>query len=314
MPALTNKMFEVEIIRSFASSKRFTECGVFSYGRDPRIQAWNSELQTKYILSGFLMFAFMMVALFSLRGMTQTFYPRSPLLADAGPVVFALILPLSFRGGGGFIYDFSELGLLSLGLHMLLANHLTLFLAVLPLMVINKESNIIILLFSIIVMFSRLSKVKALLHLMVQGVVGLIPFFLVKWHFADHPGGAVEFQLWDNLRFWLKPSSYSAFMTTSVFFIPFPNPSNVLLAPLLGWLAFSKWHEKPALLRTLFVAAVFINLPLLLLFCYRDEFRNLSLVFPIYYLLGCHTLLRLYQQTALSQNCQPHATRRMSAE
>jgi hypothetical protein len=306
MPVLVNEMFKIEPIRRLASSSRFTERGASFYDRSSKVREWNSELQTKYIISGFLSFAFMIVALYSLRGMTQTLYPSCRLLADVGPVLFGVMLPLSFRGDSGFIYDSSELGLLSLGLYLLLANRLSLFIAVLPFMIINKESNIIILLFSAVILFFQCPRSKATLHLLIQSIVGLSPFFLIKWHFADHPGGSVEFQLWDNLWFWSKPKTYLTFITTSVFFIPFPNLSNVLLLPLIAWLAFSNWYKKPALLRTLFVAAVLINVPLFLLFSYQDEFRNLSLMFPIYYLLACHTLLRFYPRGEAGQT-QPNS-------
>ena len=290
MPVLINGMYAIEPIRRIASSERFTERGASFYDRQPKVKEWTSELKTKYILCGFLMFAFTIVALFSLRGMTQTLYPGSPLLADAGPIVFALMIPLSFRGDGGFIYDFSELALFSAGLYSLFANRLKLFLAVLPLMVSNKESNILILIFAAIIMFFRYSRRTALRHLVMQAGVALIPFALIKWYFANQPGGSVEFHLLDNLRFWSQPSSYLTFITTSVFFIPFPNPSNLLAVPLIAWLALYKWFEKPPLLKTLFVAAVLLNFPLFFLFCYRDEFRNLSQIFPFYYLLACHTL------------------------
>ena len=52
----------------------------------------------------------------------------------------------------------------------------------------------------------------------------------------------------------------------------------LVLVPLLGFLAASFRH-MPRPVRNSLCVALAVNLPLLLLFCYRDELRNLSLVF-----------------------------------
>jgi hypothetical protein len=230
--------------------------------------------------------------------MTRDLYPDHQALADAGPILFALLLPLTFRGDSGFIYDFSEIGLYCLGLFLLLRGRYLVYLAVLPIIVLNKESNVLMIVLAAIVVLTRLPRNKALLHLAAQGAVSLVVVLVIRGIFADHPGGSVEHHLAGNIEHWTRLSSYTELMSTSVFFIPIPKPQNLLFAPFLAWLTFHGWKEKPLVLKRLFLASVIINIPLFLLFCYRDELRNLSLMFPFIYLMFCQTFLSFYRSQA----------------
>jgi len=53
---------------------------------------------------------------------------------------------------------------------------------------------------------------------------------------------------------------------------------------------FAYWSEKPQWLRFATGIGFAILLPLVVLFCYQDEYRNFSLLFPILFLNGVHTI------------------------
>jgi len=299
MPTLVNGLAKLEPIRRTLGRPLLLDRGVQRYMPPDSVAHWSADLRVKYLIAGFLMVGFLMLAMFSLRGLTRTFYPDSRVMADAGPILFGLALPLTFRGESGFLYDFSEMGLFFLGVHLLARRRLWAFLGVLPLILLNKESNAVVWVFSAVILLSRRPWRQALLHLGLQAaVIGGI--LLGLWTaFADSPGGMVELHAMGNLRHWSRLSTYLDFMTTGVAFVPVPKPHNIVLLILLVWLAVSRWRSKPVLARRLFLASAILNLPLMLLFCYRDEWRNLSLMFPFYYLLACDTILRFYSDDGL---------------
>lgn len=294
MPSLVNLLYSLEPIKSMASLPAMVSRGALIYGRDDQIENWEPELHAKYILTGFLMFGFLLIAMYSLRGITEYFL-GSRIAADVSPVLFMLALPLTFRGDGGFIYDFSEIGLYFLALHALLKGKRSIFLMLVPLMVANKESSILIVFFSAVILYSTEDRAKAHRLLLAQGVVAAASYFSIKFAFSGAPGGTVEFHFPGNLEFWLDVKNYLSVMTTSTLFLPFPKPSNVLLLLIIAFSIGYEWSRKPKLLRHLFLVSLLINAPLFFLFCFRDEFRNLSLTYPYLHLLLMHTLITYHR-------------------
>ena len=45
-----------------------------------------------------------------------------------------------------------------------------------------------------------------------------------------------------------------------------------------------------------------LNIPLFILFCYQDEYRNLSLMFPFLYLAAVHTSLHYFGAMVHAEN------------
>ena len=65
---------------------------------------------------------------------------------------------------------------------------------------------------------------------------------------------------------------------------------------------FGYWRNKPLAIRLLLILAGLINLPLCVFFCYKDEYRNLSLMFPFLYLSAVHTSLFFFGNEASREN------------
>jgi len=295
MPGLVNGLYSLTLIKTVAESQTLVSRGAVLYARDDRIKNWSLELQAKYVISVFLMFLFLLVAMFSLRGITRHFF-KNPMLADIGPIIFSLFLPLTFRGDGGFIYDFSELGLYFLALYFILKKANVALLLVIPLLIMNKESGLLMLAFSAIIWFSTAGKKEAFLSLSAQAAVAFIAYVWVKVAFSGQSGGTIEFHFFGNLDFWGEAKIYFvSMMSTSAFLIPFPKPYNILFIFIFGWMILHKWNEKPKLLKMLFLASAVLNLPLFILFSYRDEFRNLSMMYPFVYLLICYSVNDYYE-------------------
>jgi hypothetical protein len=295
MPALVNLLSRSEVIGRVTHDRALISRGAILYDREHSVEAWSVDLQAKYLLTGFLMFVSLLLAMFSLRKITFDLFPARA-LADASPVLFAMFLPLTFRGDGGFMYDFTELGLYCLGLHFLFRGDNCKFLILIPIIILNKEAGLLVLPLSAIILFSTMNKKSACVQLANQSIVAIVAYLLIRSLFAGNPGSTAEFHLWGNLRFWSDIRNYLAMMSTSTFFIPVPKPNNIFLLSLFIVVILYRWKEKPLLIRRLLLAASVINLPLFIVFCYRDEFRNLSLMYPFLHLLMCHSIMLHYGQ------------------
>ena len=70
-----------------------------------------------------------------------------------------------------------------------------------------------------------------------------------------------------------------------------PRGFNLLLFGVLACLIYRKGRSLSPVLYYLFGTAAVINLPLFFLFTYRDETRNLSMVFIPLYLLVAYAVL-----------------------
>lgn len=296
MPFLVNESARQGAVLWIVNRPIFLDRGVERYMAPGTVEHWSRDLRIKYVIAGAWMVGFMMLALFSLRGITLALFPRALPVADVGPIIFALVLPLTFRGETGFIYDFAELGLYFLGLWFLVCGRVWLLLLLLPLIVLNKESGALLWCFSAVVLIRNLPIKRAVAHLVAQGTLIGCVLLIVRTLVSGQGGGVVEWHLSGNLCYWLSPSTYMGFMTAGVAFFPIPKPYNVLMIPLCVALGAYGWASKPVIVKRLFVLAVLLNLPLFLCCCYRAELRNLSLVFPFYYLVVCDTVIQWYDR------------------
>ena len=300
MPIVVNKTFEFlpdKVLQVFSLRARLARDRYLSsdtlrylYNSDSTAHPWSNELIIKYGLCGMWFFALFSATLLLYRSLANH-VSSSRLVCDGSPIIFALALPLSFRAVGGFIYDFSELFLVSLYLWLVLRNRRMWALALLPLAVLNKETAILWPLLILLPYTFVMNREKALrdtaLHITLCGVV-LIGLY---WFLRDVEGSHADFlQLVSNAGFWLNPRTYLLGLSTGLPLIPFPRPQHVIFLPFLLILFFAYWSEKPQWLRLATTIGFAIVLPLVILFCFKDEYRNFSLLFPVLFLNSVHTM------------------------
>lgn len=203
-------------------------------------------------------------------------------LALVAPMFFLLFLPLSFMHGN-FFYDIPELFFLAGLLLAAVKGKYLWWVLLLPLAVLNKESNVLVpLLYAPVIAITLKGKNKIFFACSAI-LLSLLGYFYIKNQFFDNLGGTTSWHLWENIRFWLAPGNYFLWHDFYVPMIPFPRGINFLfLGILISLLAFA-WRNITPLLKGLLLMALTVNLPLWLAFCYRDEMRNLSFVFlPIF--------------------------------
>ena len=255
----------------------------------------------KYGILTILNYSFLLATLFILRALTKEVIGSSNIsriLVDGSPLCFALFLTISYRAYNGFWYDHAELLLYTLYIFLAIRRFRTASLFVLAVSVLNKETAI---LFPLIVFFAlykdELIKkdLATYSNTILHTSVAAIAFISVRYTLVAQDGVAAEIHLLGNLSFWFSLSPWFSVTTPHVALIPLPKPSNILL--LLPMLAvfFSYWNTKPSLLKNGLIISLTISLPLFLAFCYRDEFRNLSLAFPFLFLSAVNTAANFYK-------------------
>jgi hypothetical protein len=213
-------------------------------------------------------------------------------LQVVSPLLFGILLPISFLHGN-FYYDFVELFFLSALLLTAIRGDYWYWLILLPLAVLNKESNILVPVLYVIVLMEKCVKRRDQVFIFLATIIAGCVFFYLKQKYALNPGGSMIWQLPKNVSFLLNPKNYFLWHDFYLPLIPFPRGVNLFWLALLSYLVFFDWINKPRLLKLIFLTALIVNLPLWLAFCQQDEMRNLSFVFLPLYLLASHSLVKI---------------------
>lgn len=249
---------------------------------DPSL--WEQPLSTMYIAVYLITYVCTVVLMWLLFAIGRVLLGDRPGLA-LYPIAFMAVLPITFLHGGYF-YDFSELMFIAAITLALLIGRDWLLAPLLVLAVLNKESNILLSATTLPLLLSRMSLVRAVVRMALLTLPALAAMLSIRAAFAANEGVGAEFQLWQNLGFWMHPSAWLGVTTPYAWGIAFPRPSNVLFVALAALTVARAWRPAGRSLQQMLLASAAVSLPLFLLFCFLDEMRNLSLMFiPLYCLV-----------------------------
>lgn len=269
--------------------------GVELYIGEEQAKTVPVDLQVKFIIAVFGMFIFLFATLWLYRSLAVWVLNINQVNADLATVLFGLFLPLSFRGGGGFIYDFSELFFSAAYIGSLVSGRYALAGMILSAALVNKESNLLLMVYLAAHLLASGTSPKRKGYVFLAHLTSAaIPYFLIKVAMEHKAGGTVEFYLLWNIDYWTNISSFFGFMTTNLQLVVFPKPANVLFLGLFVWLVTYRWKYKPVFVRMALLSQGFVCLALLVVFCWHDEIRNLSLAFPAIFLAVTHSIVENY--------------------
>lgn len=202
---------------------------------------------------------------------------KSNISGTIAPICFSLSFPLILTQGGYF-YDFGELLFFSASFLLALRNRFIWILPITPFAVLNKESFLFFL-FTLIPLIKPLtSRYKLVLFTISSVFLAVVVNLVVKSVYANNDGAALEFHLQDNIRFYLNPLHY-LFSHESGYGTILPKGFSIINLLPIFIIVSKSWQllERPIKQHTL--VALTINIPLFVLFCYRDELRNLSMLY-----------------------------------
>lgn len=262
----------------------------------------NDKIATSYGLTLLLDFFLLVFTLFTLRELTKKILSiggaLNKLIADVAPILFALMLSISYRVYNGFVYDHFELFALSAYVLFSWEKRWGPSIFILALAILNKETAIFFPLFGLAISYARNQDYQPKndgWKFLAEFVVVIVGFVFVRYLLRNHPGGSVEWHAIGNLDFWLSTTPLSAMTTPHLQVIPLPKPTNIIIFLPIFYSIFGFWIKKPSVVKITLLLSACINLPLFFIFSYRDEFRNLSLMFPFLYLATTHTVLEHYK-------------------
>ncbi len=294
VPWVVNRIDEALPARVSLRYQAAARTVVDRYGRTGDITYWTPELERKYAITFLLMCITAFAAICALRSMTALAFPDEPALRDAAPLFFGILLPLSFMNGG-FMYDFPELFLMFAAFACAFAGQRLPLLMLLALAAFNKETAVLLVPMLSAVLYFRVPRASWMAMTAAMAALTGSIVLTLRLLRADLPGLGIYDHRAENLAFWLEPSSWLTGMEVYVPLLPLPRGLNLLLIVPLIVLLLHGWRQRTPALRMLLTVSAAINLPLFFLFAWRDETRNLSLLYPALHLNVCAALRSLYR-------------------
>jgi len=183
---------------------------------------------------------------------------------------------------------------LTLSLYAVMTDKFILLSIVLPLAILNKESDLIIIVYFLAFHISDSNRRKLLVQTLCLLALGGLALFATHYQARNFGGGIVQYHLVENLQFISSVSSYWLFYQPTAPYVFFPRGYNLVYLTLVVWLALFRWTDRPTSLRRLLVWCSLANIPLVLAFGQRDEIRNFSLVFAPLFATACWAMLDIY--------------------
>ena len=283
------------------------DCTNYGYRQCPfdiytsaRIESLKPEYMFRYSIVYVITFASLLTSMFLLRKICID-VSKSRSSGTLAPIFFSLILPLIFTRGGYF-YDFLELMFTSAAFLLALHKRFIWILPITILATLNKESFPLFILALIPLVQPFMSRYKLLMFISSNVFIAAIVNFIGKSTYAKNPGANAEYQLGQNIKFYLHPLDYLfSFEWTYGMYLPKGFSIFILLALFIIILKSWPSLERPIKQHTLFALA--ITIPLFTLFCTKDELRNLSMLY-----IAFTIMIAVYLKDILDRNIEMRGT------
>lgn len=271
--------------------------------RYPASEALIPEVTLRYHLVYYLTFFALLAALFIMRRVCLQ-AGADAVASTAAPAILALLLPF-FLTEGGYFYDFVELlflmgaVLVAMGVSRHTPMRVLALLVLAGLATWNKEAFFFFTPALYPLLRRNLPRVPAAALVAVLLFICGCVYLALRMRFAGNPGSTVDYQLWDNLRFYVDPGNW--LRTESTYGVLLPRGFGIVSVLAFVGIAVNGWARLPQALRQHVLLALTVNLPLFVLFCSPGEMRNLSMLYPALLCLMALALARwLAPQTVQS--------------
>jgi hypothetical protein len=263
---------------------------------NPNIEPWTPSYSIKFHVIYLFNFLSLLGLAYILRALVDSTIHNQRSLALTAPIMFLLMLPMSFMHGN-FFYDFPELFFLGGLLLAAIKGHYYWWVILLPIAVLNKESNILVPLLYFPIIYYASTDWRKTLNIALAILLSAAAYLYIQTAFSDNPGATTIWQLWKNIDFWSTPRNYFLWNDFYAPVIPFPRGLNIFFISVLFLLVSVSWKNLPKQVKGLFVVSLVINTPLWLLYCHNDEMRNLSFTFIPLFLVITFSLSKLLQES-----------------
>ncbi len=250
--------------------------------RYPASEALLPAVTLRYHLVYYLTFAALLTSLFVMRRVALQ-AGAGAVAATAAPALLALMVPF-FLTEGGYFYDFVELlffmsaVLLAGGASRQTPMRLCALAVLAGLATWNKEAFFFFTPALYPLLRRNLPRPQAAGAVAVLLLVCGCVYLALRMRYAGNPGSTVDYQLWDNLRFYADPGNW--LRTENTYGVLLPRGFSLVTVLVLAGTAVNGWPRLPQAWRRHAQVALVINAPLFVLFCSPGEMRNLSMLYP----------------------------------
>lgn len=220
------------------------------------------------------MFASLLVYAFTLRKLAQELFPGCVLLPEC-TMLFGLFAANALVDANLKLYDFPGMALAALGMLTMLRQQWRAYITIFILACMNKESALLLTLFSAMVFWKHLPMRRWIDIVGVQLVLWALITTLLHLVYSNN-AGAYLFHMW-------------ALAGREIMIL---RPDDVATLVVLGWLLFSRWQELPRFLQYS-VIMVAGSACVYLLFGMLREYRVFYDSIPVIALLSSYSLWRL---------------------
>jgi len=248
------------------------------YFADVKASEWTPQVATAYTLMYFVIVVSTALGL-SFVWRIARFRGLSFTQALAFLCAFSFIFPLLFQRSVLF-YDFIEFAGVFGACYFFLEDWMIPSTLVIALFSFAKETFFLVPLGLLFLRKDGVPMKKRLSWFALQFGICLLSRHFIMHGFEHNPGGVVEFHLFDNIAFWMRPQYYldlNNLVGPGIFLPRLENP--LLLIPIA---LFSRraWQLSERRWRLYFLATFLPLLVLFIPFGFADMFRNFSLAFP----------------------------------
>jgi hypothetical protein len=279
------------------------DCTNYGYRQCPfdtyisaRIESIKPKYMFRYSIVYVLTFASLLTSMFLLREICIE-VSKSNIAGTLAPISFALILPLIFTRGGYF-YDFFELMFMSTAFLLALRKRVFWIIPITLVATLNKESFPLFIFALIPLVQPFISRFKLLVFISSNVVIAAIVNLIGKSTYANNPGGNVEYQLVDNIKFYLHPLKY-LFSFEWTYGMYLPKGFSIFILLTLFIIILKAWPSLERTIKQHTLFALAITIPLFMLFCTKDELRNLSMLYVAFTIM-----IAVYLKDILDRNVE----------
>jgi hypothetical protein len=280
-------LFQRQFASNFVDRFKYDEPGL----RSRASKDWSEKsYRVKYMLIVILMFLSLCATLILLSRIASTLgASKSAILW--GPVIYVLLLPLTFLNGG-YYYDFAEQFFVSCLLLTLLTGNWFGFVLVAIVGQLNKETMLMLPFFLMPLIAKKIELPRAILVASFTTIACFLIYWVVKANFDSNSGMTMEYNLTSNLAFWSDLASYTRLADMYAIGIPLPRVSFclvVIAAVVLGR------HAPRSIIFSCSIA-LGVLVPMFFVFGHYDEFRSIGSAFPFLYLLALSSKIQSRSQ------------------
>ncbi len=201
------------------------------------------------------------------------------------PVAFSLMTPVLFHMTT-YIYDMSNLSMITLGYFLIVKRRLFLFHLCFALAIWHKESFILTSFAFLVVLWDVMPWKKFLFSLILQATYFIGVKVYLAQHYGQLPGAVFHRELGNNLS-WLLAHHFWYFIAeidlTAYYF-------SLMYIPLALVVGLWKWRSKHPVLRRLFIAVFPVLLTVNFIMVVFYEWRAFYEVYPLLFLLIYETI------------------------